>query len=122
MTELINNHFAVEVPSMAFGFDINNYANEGELMYMLSMEDISDEPNSEETLITKKLPPGNWQIVCTSKGATEAIAEKIVDKDGVMFKCYAGNRSHISPLRSLFCLMGEKGCDLNKTYLILKNP
>jgi hypothetical protein len=66
------------------------------------------------------LPPGTWEIVCTSKEVTEQIASQIVEKDGdVFYKCYAGKRSHIS-LRSLFCLMDERGCDLNNNYLILK--
>jgi hypothetical protein len=69
----------------------------------------------------QKLPKGTWEIVCTSKEAMEAIASQIVEKDGdVFYKCYAGKRSHISPLRSLFCLMDERGCDMNNNWLILK--
>jgi len=135
MTELTNNHFAVEVPEGAINIIIDmgyiiwkapNYKN------WVNNDILSDYGKLSKYLQTHKeeddyktggmpLPPGNWQIVCTSKEATEAIAAQIVEKDSEFFKCYAGNRSHISPLRSLFCLMGEKGCSLvNKTYLIIK--
>lgn len=121
MIELQDNYWAVEVPSMAFGFDINNYGNASEYMYMLDVEDIVDAPHSDETLITKSLPPGTWEIVCTSKEATEEQAAGIVDKvDEYFSKCYNGNRPHLSAITSLNCLLTSKGCDLTKNYLILK--
>lgn len=130
MIELRDNWWAVEVPSMAFGFDVNNYGNESEYMYMLSMEDIADDANSEETLITKPLPPGTWQIICTSKdrkipnGVVEC---KVVEYDGTVqgtrFVNYLTDnqrRWFINKTDSLRSLLASKGCDVNKNYLILK--
>lgn len=124
---LIGEYYAVEVPSMAFGPDINNYGDESELMYMLSMEDIADEPEFEETLITKKLPPGNWQIICTSKECTEEQAKGIVEYDAFTdgYKDYDTDRFHhedpfIKALDSLRSLLITRGCDPNKNYVIIK--
>jgi hypothetical protein len=125
MIELRNNYWAVEVPSMAFGFDVNNYGDESEYMYMLDVEDIIDEPHSDETLITKKLPPGTWEIVCTSKEASVIQSMEIVEQEGNYFKDYDKDRFHhdipfSSPIDSLNSLLTAKGCDLNNNYLILK--
>lgn len=124
MTNLRENYWAVEVPSMAFGFDINNYGNESELMYMLSMEDIADEPNSEETLITKQLPPGTWQLVCTTAGATYTHAAQIVEAQGDGFKDYNTDNFHhdlplMSPFDSLRSLLEARGLR-GKNYVIIK--
>jgi hypothetical protein len=50
----------------------------------------------------KVLPAGNWQIVCTSKDIV------------------AGNELGIIDANEFISLLTSKGCDLNKTYLILK--
>lgn len=123
-TNLINDVYGIEVPSMAFGFDINNYADESELMYMLSMEDIADDANHEETLITKKLPPGTWQLIGTTKGITRAQASKIVEQQGIGWKDYnPGNFHHdlpfMVPLDSLRSLLASKGLD-KKNYVLIK--
>jgi hypothetical protein len=98
---------------MAFGFDVNNYGTESEYMYMLPIEDIIDEPHHDETLIAKKLPTGNWQIVCTSKEATEDDCAIIA---GLSFQDVVHGYS-----RTFFHdLLTSKGCDLKKSYLILK--
>lgn len=109
MIHLREQYWTVEVPSMAFGFDVNNYGDESEYMYMLAVEDITDEPNSDETLITKKLPPGTWQIVCTSKKATTEQAYEIIGD------------SHFPDSLTVFrTLLTSKGCDVKQNWLILK--
>ena len=51
----------IEVPSRAFGFDVNNYGDSSELMYMIEIESTSCD-NLDETLKTVPLPKGNWKI------------------------------------------------------------
>jgi hypothetical protein len=96
-------------------------------MYMLDVADIIDEPHHDETLIAKPLPPGTWEIVCTSKEATCDQAYEIVEQDDEGFKDY--NKTPLNfmcdipfldPLPSLASLMTSKGFDINKNYLILK--
>lgn len=124
MIHLREQYWAVEVPSMAFGFDVNNYGNSSEYMYMLDVADIVDEPHHDETLIAKPLPPGTWQIVCTSKEATKEQAYNIVEHDWDGFKDYGevdlSLVPWISPIDSLKSLLTSKGCDINKNWLILK--
>lgn len=109
---LIAEIYCMLIPEGAEGFEIS-IQDDGIPCLTYWYKDIL-----EPTVIC--LPPGNWQIICTTKECTDNIAAKIVEKDGAFFKCYAGKRSHISPLRSLFCLMDERKCDLNKTLLIIK--
>lgn len=81
------------------------------------------------------LPPGSWQIVCTSKEATEAQAESIVQviSNGKIsgmpqYRRYDRDPVKDTPARSwtrdarhaLETLLASKGCDLNKNWLILK--
>jgi hypothetical protein len=83
---------------MAFGFDVNNYGNSSEYMYMLDVADIVDEPHHDETLIAKPLPPGTWEIVCTSKGATVLPNKTHVNGEiALAAACYA-LPEHIQPL------------------------
>lgn len=117
--------WGVEIPSMAFGFDINNYADESELMYMLSMEDISDGADSEETLITKKLPRGSWRIICLSAECSEERAAEIVERinshgRGFIYMNYEkGMYVFAKPTSSLRSLLRSKGQN-EKNTLILK--
>jgi hypothetical protein len=53
--------FSVDVPSRAFGLDVNNYGNSSELVYMIEIESTSCD-NLDETLKTIPLPKGNWKI------------------------------------------------------------
>ena len=52
----------IEVPSIAFGFDVNNYGDESELMYMIPVESVASE-YGDETLKTISLPQGSWKII-----------------------------------------------------------
>jgi hypothetical protein len=72
------------------------------------------------------LPPGTWEIVCTSKEATSDKVIDLVDSvdsegRGLIFMNYK-NGMYVfgSPLSSLRTLLTSKGCDLNKNWLILK--
>jgi hypothetical protein len=109
---------------MAFGFDVNNYGNSSEYMYMLDVADIVDEPHHDETLIAKPLPPGTWEIVCTSKGATEEQLKDVIPelKVGERYQNYGSDYPvwYHSRRESLRSLLNAKGCDLNKNWLILK--
>lgn len=140
MVQLTNKHWAFELPSMAFGIMVNNYGDESELMYMLSMEDIADDPNHEETLITKKLPPGSWQFLFTTKEATEEQARTVVRShysrsaffnadlghyqtagSSVTYMNYEEDRfSYKQAIKSLQSLLKSKGCDVNKNYCVIQ--
>lgn len=76
------------------------------------------------------LPPGTWEIVCTSKEATDEQAAGITEqqigggkyKDYQLVGSYAQYGTYILPfaVTSLNSLLTSKGCDLNMNYLILK--
>lgn len=130
MINLRENIWAIEVPSMAFGFDVNNYGDNSEYMYMLDVADIVDEPHHDETLIAKPLPPGTWEIVCTGKDKKipNGIVEcKTVEYDGSIqgtrFVNYMNpnqRRWFINKTDSLKSLLASKGCDTKQNWLILK--
>jgi hypothetical protein len=52
----------IDVPSIAFGIDINNYGDSSELMYMVEIESKSCD-NLDETLKTVPLPKGDWKVI-----------------------------------------------------------
>lgn len=133
MIQLMDKVYAIEVPSMAFGLMVNNYADESELMYMLSMSDIADDDSTEETLITKLLPPGSWRFLFTTKTATEEDAKKVVESErckeidklysGVFYKNYVPIKLQYwfdNAKESLTSLLRSKGLDLNKNYALIE--
>lgn len=125
MTQLTDKYWAAQVPSMAFGFDINNYADDSELIYMLSMSDIADDDNAEETLITKPLPPGTWQFLFTTKTATEEGARKVVEqytlRGNIRYTDYAYEYMWCeTALDSLRSLLRSKGLDEKNNYAIIE--
>jgi hypothetical protein len=75
-----------------------------------------------------KLPPGTWQIVCTSKTFEARHALEVLEWFELAAKCGFRDYSQPDDLRypfedhrqSLNSLLTSKGCDLNKIYLILK--
>lgn len=71
----------------------------------------------------KRKYPTELKFLFTTQGATEEDARKVVEKvDQHFWKCYGGNRPHISELQSLRCLLQEKQCDFNRfNFAILKN-
>jgi hypothetical protein len=77
------------------------------------------------------LPPGTWQIVCASKEVTRDKAHEVVEyrwceevagEEAMIYVFYENGKQVYSydPLNALAALLTSKGCDLNKTYLILK--
>jgi hypothetical protein len=71
------------------------------------------------------LPPGDWQIVCMSKKATEEQAKQIVEehwqRDNLRYTDYTREFMwHETALLSLNSLLTTKGCDTNKNWLIIK--
>lgn len=114
MTQLTENVFAVEVPEGASNFEICNYGLNDALEY--------DYPQGHEV---SDLPPGNWQLLCTTREASELQAACIVDSDGNGWKDY--DKTSItscypftSSCASLRSLLTSKGLDVNKNYVLLK--
>lgn len=73
------------------------------------------------------LPPGNWEIICTTKECTEDQAKCIVEHDAFIdgYKDYDTDRFHhedpfIKALDSLRSLLVARRCDPNKNYVIIK--
>lgn len=121
MIHLREQYWAVEVPEGAAGFDVNQYGGSSELNYWLI-------ENDEQTLIVKDLPPGTWEIVCTSKTFEAWHALEVLEWFELAAKCGFRDYSRPDDLRypfedhrqSLNSLLTSKGCDLKNNYLILK--
>jgi hypothetical protein len=109
MIHLRDNYWAVEVPDPQHA--------------VISGNTITWSANGAQGRGFIALPPGTWDIVCTSK-ATEEQAASIVERDGELYLDYVSFRGlqnyTDNPLESLKSILTSKGCDLNKTYLILK--
>lgn len=121
MAELINNHYAVEVPEGAteFGFLANCLccklpdSKPGRNHWLSEADDFMHQKG------------GEWEVVCTSKEATEEQAAGIVEeyriRGNLRYEDYTREfmwqETAIDSLRSL---LTSKGCDLNKNYLIVK--
>lgn len=130
MVELRENYWAVEVPEGATGLDVNHYQVGSELNYWVT-------DGGKETLIIIDLPPGTWEIVCTSKEATEEQAVNLIQWSEWHFPVkHTRYIDYTRPydtalkqkwgdgfgtaLESFNSLLASKGCDVNKNYLILK--
>ena len=129
MTQLTDNVIAIPIPSMAFGIMTNNYGTHSELIYMLSMSDISDDDNSEETLITKPLPPGSYEFLFTTDGASEEDARKVVEEDNRGYKHYWEDKGHVprgfnsrykTSVESLASLLRSKHLEGNHAIIKLR--
>lgn len=134
MIELRNNHYAVEVPNSSVKHHLSftgKYATSDDQSVFYKH---ADETELDEWTMLD-LPPGTWQIVCTSKEATEEQAAGIVQviSNGKVsgrpqYRRYDRDPVKDMPARSwtrdarhaLETLLTSKGCDLNKNYLILK--
>jgi hypothetical protein len=73
------------------------------------------------------LPPGTWEVVCTTNAITRDKAYNIIEHDGEGYKDYnkaalnfMSNIPFGDPLTSFASLLTSKGCDLKNNYLILK--
>lgn len=69
-----------------------------------------------------QLPPGSWQIVCTSKECTREHADQIVEKiEEQFYKDYEYKGGIFTgPLPSLHSLLRSKGLDPDKTLILKK--
>lgn len=65
----------ISAPSIAFGFDIQNYGDESELIYMLDIEDIDPSNKTDEAMVVKKLGKGPFKISVIMKSKFETIIE-----------------------------------------------
>jgi hypothetical protein len=138
MKHLREQYWAVEVPAKAKYHRIDGVPNGAfyELIFYKDSDDI-DFPDEIQEVKIIDLPPGTWEIVCTSKNVTEEQASEIVDSSQWYFPVkhtryvdYAfpfdrefkqrwseGFGKAIDSLRSL---LASKECDLNNNWLILK--
>jgi len=141
MIHLQGQYWAVEVPDDAWILKSENYRtdfviNMGYILYPtvgkkkwlsmpgapgLKMPGLDYNERSKGAI---KLPEeGSWSIVCTSNEVKVEHAVEIVEaQDEVFYKCYGGNRPHVTAVGSFRCLLASRscGCNLNITYLILK--
>jgi hypothetical protein len=125
MVQITNTHWAVEVPEGAKELHIE-VSLKGSPYIGYKFKD--DELLNEYQNIY--LPPGAWEIVCTSKDKKipNGIVEcKTVEYDGSVqgtrFVNYMNpnqRRWFINKTDSLRSLLTSKGCDLNRDWLILK--
>ncbi len=120
MINLRENIWAVEVPEGAKELHIE-VSLKGSPYIGYKFKD--DELLNEYQNIN--LPPGTWEIVCTSKEATEEQAASIVEevrlRGNIRYEDYT--REYMwqeTAIDSLNSLLASNGCDLNKNWLILK--
>lgn len=97
MTQLTENLFAVEVPSDAFNLCVSE---NNELGYYANIEYF-------DKMHYDPLPPGSWQLLCTTKEATPEQAKEITGEE-------------VYPSIALAGLCKSKGLDVNKNYCLLK--
>jgi len=133
MIELINNHYAIEVPEGATDF--------GFLANCLCCKLPDSKPGRNHWLSEADgfmhQKGGEWEVVCTSKEATEEKAAGIVYSSTWYFpEKHTRYVDYASPFdnefkqkwsegfgkatESLNSLLTSKGCDLNNNWLIIK--
>lgn len=127
---LLNNVFAIEVPHSASEIEICNYGLNDVLEYWYTS-------NGSALHEVTDLPPGNWQLICTTKECTEEQAKEIVGSSEWFFpvrhtryidytKPYdQENKQRWSEgfgaaLGSIVSLFESKGLDPNKNYVLIK--
>jgi hypothetical protein len=116
MIELNNNYFAVEVPDGANSFQLYKAPRSWDHLTWYQGK------ASFGAIRSAELPPGDWEIICVFKKLTYAEASDMVEHNGLSFRDYLEDYPAygLSPLESVDSLLTSKGCDLNKTYLIVK--
>jgi len=142
MIELRGNYWAFEVPADAWVLKPENYRtdfviNMGYIIYPVAGKkkwlSLPGAPGlklpgldyNETKKSAIKLPPGIWEIVCTSKSATEEQAREIAERNGEGWIDYDKDHFHHDipypeAVDAFSSLLTSKGCDLNKNWLILK--
>lgn len=124
MIQLREQYWAVEVPEGATDFTIVDH----KVCNVIDERDMKRIEWNDVNRPTRPfwiIPYGTWQIVCTSKEVTEEQAAGLVEEHrqryNLRYKDYTrGYMWRETALLSLHSLLTSKGCDLNKTYLILK--
>lgn len=119
--QLLDQVYAVEVPDKAEAFKVECIPEAD--FYELSCYRIA-EYNEPISVADIGLPAGDWEIICTSKEATEEQAKGIVQQDWDGYKDYGEVDLSLVPWihakDSLRSLLGSKGLDKTKNYIILK--
>lgn len=123
---LIAETYAVNMPEGAKYYRIDGVPN-GELCELIFYKDGNDIDFPEEIEEVKiiDLPPGNWQLICTTKECTEGQAKGIVKElpVGQRWMNYNGDYPvwwHTAK-ESLRSLLTSKGLDPeNKNYVLIK--
>jgi hypothetical protein len=133
-THIRGEYWAIPIPEDAWNFKPENFKtdfviNIGYLLYSApgKAKRYSGLPGAYADTIKKpiKLPPGSWQILCTSKECTHEQVYEIVEHDDDGFKDYEKDGFHNdlpfpNPVDSLRSLLTSKGLDTDKNYVILK--
>ena len=105
MTQLTDNVIAIPIPSMAFGIMTNNYGTHSEL-------------------ITKPLPPGSYEFLFTTDGASEEDARKVVKELEAGYKGYDVNNDDVlfwrEATQSLSSLLRSKSLEGNHAIIKLR--
>jgi hypothetical protein len=143
MIQLLENIYAVDVPDDLLQPE---YVTEKSISQIIEGEDGDDELvirfrerkcGSPIGKIIIPIPPGTWEIVCTSKDATEGQADSIVQhslwwfpEKHIRYIDYAQpfdtalkqkwDQGFGKATDSLNSLLTLKGCDLKLNWLILK--
>lgn len=130
MIQLREQYWAVEVPEDAKDFALHHLGDIQKLVFTSAIQDPLG-CGGDMTI----LGPGTWEIICTSKEATEEQAACIVQviSNGKIsgrpqYLRYDRDPVKDMPARSwtrdarhaLETLLASKRCDLNKNWLILK--
>jgi hypothetical protein len=121
MTLLRENYWAVEVPEDAIDFSISEWVEKNST----NDEDrVTVNWKSSSSNTWRALPPGTWQIICTTKDATYTHAQQIVEQQDNGFRNYNEDDFHydlplMSPFDSLRSLLEAKGLR-GKNYCIIQ--
>lgn len=137
MTTITSNGYQigmVDVPSMSLGYDVNNYADDAEFMFMIDLGEVDPELDHDETLITKKLPGTGWQILgpglstqCSEEDAGRVVGdpETLIHEDQKWEYWPDHTDKHgqnivYTPLASLHSLIRANGKEPGKVVVIYK--
>jgi hypothetical protein len=117
MTLLRENYWAVEVPEDAEQIEVCNYGSNDTIEWVHKIDSVN-------AYRVDDLPPGTWQIICTTKDATIDQAQQIVEAQDDGFRNYNEDDFHydlplMSPFDSLRSLLEAKGLR-GKNYCIIQ--
>jgi len=120
MIHLREQYWVVEVPDYGHSFEIIKDECDD---FVIAYKGKSWLRDDEYMIIN--LPPGTWEIVCTSNEATKEQAAQIVEevklRGNIRYEDYTREFMwHETPVESFNSLLTSKWCDLKNNYLILK--